>query len=142
MATTIFSQMIAGQISCHRVYENDRVFAVLDANPISKGHTLLIPKEAAATMMQLAAESAAALGRVLPRWCRAFLQATGAPALPILQNNGAEAHQAIPHVHLHLIPKYADGARLLIPWQTMTLTEKTAGELVAALHHCLSLSAD
>src|ERR1051325_8511465 len=132
MTTTIFSQMIAGEIPCHRVYEDDRVFAFLDANPISKGRVLLIPKEAAETITQLSDESAAALGRVLPRLSRALLQATGASALHILQNNGPEAHQAIPYVHLHLIPKYDDGAGLLIPWQTMTLNEEKAAKLATA----------
>ena len=133
MPETIFSQMIAGHIPCHKVYEDDQVFAFLDANPISKGHTVLIPKKAVATMMELSDASAAALGRVLPRLSRALLQVTGASALHILQNNGAEAHQAIEHVHFHLIPKYADGAGLVIPWQTLALNDETAAELSAAL---------
>jgi len=53
--------------------------------------------------------------------------------LHILQNNRPEAHQAIPHVHLHLIPKYADGAGLVIPWQTLTLNDEKAGELATAI---------
>ena len=48
MAETIFSKIIRGEIPCHKVYEDDKVFAFLDINPLSKGHTLVIPKEAAA----------------------------------------------------------------------------------------------
>jgi diadenosine tetraphosphate (Ap4A) HIT family hydrolase len=58
--------------------------------------------------------------------------------LHVLLNNGPEAHQAIPHVHLHLIPKYADGAGLLIPWQTLTLDEEKAGELATTIRRHLA----
>jgi diadenosine tetraphosphate (Ap4A) HIT family hydrolase len=58
---------------------------------------------------------------VLPRISRAILQATGAQAFNLLQNNGATAHQAVMHVHFHIIPKYADGSGLGIGWPTRTL---------------------
>ena len=71
MTETIFGRIIAGSIPCHKVYEDAQVLAFLDIAPLSRGHTLVIPKEAAATLDQLSDESAAALGRVLPRICRA-----------------------------------------------------------------------
>ena len=55
----------------------------------------MIPKEAVATLDQLSDDSAAAIGRVLPRIARAILRATGAGAFNVLQNNGADAHQAV-----------------------------------------------
>src|SRR5690606_18559756 len=64
---TIFQRIIAGEIPCHKVYEDDLVFAFLDINPLSRGHTLVIPKEAKATLDQLSGESAAAIGRALPK---------------------------------------------------------------------------
>lgn len=134
---TIFSQIIAGKVPAHRVYEDEHVVAFLDANPISKGHVLLVPKEPAATIDQLSDESAAALGRVLPRLARALLKATGTQEFNILQNNGAAAHQAIPHVHFHLIPKYPDGAGLLITWQSLPLNEEKGKELAIAIRRYL-----
>src|SRR3954463_12731813 len=110
MAQTIFSKIIAGEIPCHRVYEDDKVLAFLDVNPLSKGHVLVIPKEPAETLDQLSDDSSAAIGRVLPRLSRAVLAATGATAFNILQNNTALAHQAVFHVHFHIIPKFEDGA--------------------------------
>lgn len=107
---TIFDKIIAGEIPCHRVYEDDHVLAFLDVAPLSRGHTLVIPKERAAQMDQLSDESAAALGRVLPRICRAVLKATGTKAYNLLQNNGADAHQAVMHLHVHVIPRYPDKA--------------------------------
>lgn len=112
---TIFSKIIKGEIPSHKIYEDDKVFAFLDIGPLSKGHTLVIPKEAVATLDQLSDESAAAIGRVLPRLCRAVMKATGAKDFNILQNNGAAAHQVVMHVHFHIIPKLND-AGLGIDW--------------------------
>ena len=63
---TIFDKILAGDIPCHRVYEDEHVLAFLDIGPLSRGHLLVIPKERAAHMHQLSDDSAAALGRVLP----------------------------------------------------------------------------
>ena len=133
MADTIFSKIIAGEIPCHRVYEDEQVLAFLDVNPLSKGHTLLIPKEPAVTLDQLSDESAAAIGRVLPRLSRAVLRATGATAFNILQNNGVGAHQAVMHVHFHIIPKYADGAGLGIGWPARQLGTDEGKQLAATI---------
>ena len=132
MADTIFAKIIRGEIPCHRVYEDDQVLAFLDVNPISRGHTLIIPKEAAATIDALSDESSAAIGRVLPRIARAVLKATGARAYNVLQNNGAEAHQAVFHVHFHVIPKYDDGTGLGIGWKSSKLGDDGAA-LAAAI---------
>ena len=120
MSETIFAKIIRGEIPCHKVYEDEKVLAFLDVGPLSKGHTLVIPKEAVATLDQLSDESAAALGRVLPRLSRAVLKVTGATAYNVLQNNGAAAHQAVSHVHFHIIPKFA-GSGLGIDWPAGTL---------------------
>ncbi|HYL00223.1 MAG TPA: HIT domain-containing protein, partial [Steroidobacteraceae bacterium] len=66
MADTVFGKIIRGQIPCHKVYEDEAVLAFLDINPLSTGHTLVIPKESAESMDRLSDEAAAALGRVLP----------------------------------------------------------------------------
>lgn len=116
--STIFSKIIAGQIPCHKVYEDQHVLAFLDINPLSPGHTLVIPKEAKATLGELSDDSAAAIGRVLPRLCRAVMRATGASEYNILQNNGPGAHQVVMHVHFHIIPKPADGRGLGIGWKS------------------------
>jgi histidine triad (HIT) family protein len=133
MADTIFSKIIAGEIPCHRVYEDDKVLAFLDINPLSKGHTLIIPKEPVVMLDQLSDESAAAVGRVLPRIARAVLRTTGATAYNVLQNNGVGAHQAVMHVHFHIIPKYADGSGLGIGWPARQLNAEEGEQLAAAI---------
>jgi histidine triad (HIT) family protein len=122
MAETVFSKILRGEIPCHRVYEDEHVLAFLDVNPIARGHTLVIPREPAETLDQLSADAAAAIGRVLPRVARAVLAATGAHAFNVLQNNGALAHQAVFHVHFHIIPRYDDGSGLGIGWNATKLT--------------------
>lgn len=123
MAETIFSKILRGEIPCHRVYEDADVLAFLDINPVARGHILVIPREPAETLDQLSPEAAAAIGRVLPRIARAVLTATGATAFNVLQNNGAEAHQAVNHVHFHIIPKHADGSGLGIGWAAGQLAD-------------------
>jgi histidine triad (HIT) family protein len=132
MSDTIFGKIIRGEIPCHKVYEDDEVFAFLDAFPLSRGHTLVIPKEAVATLDKLSEESAAAVGRVLPRLCRAVLKATGATAYNVLQNNGALAHQAVFHVHFHIIPKVGETG-LGIDWPAGKLDPAVGADLAKAI---------
>lgn len=135
--STIFDKILAGEIPCHRVYEDDRVLAFLDVGPLSKGHTLVIPKEAKAQLHELSEESAAAIGRVLPRLCRAVLAATGASAYNVLQNNGVQAHQAVEHVHFHIIPRHG-GRGLGIGWDAGSLDGDTAKELAQKIQAALA----
>lgn len=133
MAETVFAKILRGEIPCHRVYEDDHVLAFLDVNPLSKGHTLVIPKEPAETLDQLSDDASAAIGRVLPRLARAVMAATGATAFNVLQNNGAEAHQAVFHVHFHIIPKLPDGSGLGIDWHATKLADgATLAQAIAA----------
>jgi histidine triad (HIT) family protein len=122
---TIFDKILDGEIPCHRVYEDEHVLAFLDIGPLSRGHTLVIPKERRAFLHELSDDSAAAIGRALPRIARGVMKATGASAYNVLQNNGAEAHQAVFHVHFHIIPR--DGADGLgVSWKPKQLADGEA----------------
>jgi histidine triad (HIT) family protein len=92
----------------------------------------VIPKEPAATLDQLGDDAAAAVGRALPRICRAVKAATGCTDFNILQNNGAAAHQAVFHVHFHIIPKF-EGAGLGIHWPAGKLDPAAGAELAKAI---------
>ena len=135
--TTIFDKIIDGEIPCHRVYEDDHVLAFLDIGPLSDGHTLVIPKQRVTHLHELSDDAAAALGRALPRLCRAVMEATGASAYNILQNNGRAAHQEVMHVHFHIIPRYVD-AGLGITWKAGSLDDTRAGTLVSAMQQALA----
>jgi histidine triad (HIT) family protein len=138
-ATTVFDRILAGEIPCYRVYEDDHVLAFLDIAPLSDGHTLVVPKERKACLHELSDDAAAALGRVLPRLCRAVVAATGATAYNVLQNNGASAHQAVMHVHFHIIPK--TGAKGLgVGWNPGRLAGDRAEELLDGMRAALEAS--
>ena len=138
MADTVFSKIVHGEIPCHKVYEDDKVLAFLDINPLSHGHTLVVPKEAAETLDRLSDESAAALGRVLPRLCRAVVAVTGIKEYNVLENNGTAAHQAIAHVHFHVIPKPNAREGLGIGWPLRALDRETGSAMAAKIAAAIS----
>jgi histidine triad (HIT) family protein len=134
---TVFDRILAGEIPCYRVYEDEHVLAFLDIGPLSPGHTLVIPKERKAYLHELSEASAAALGRVLPRLCRAVLAATGASDYNVLQNNGTRAHQVVMHVHFHIIPRHGqDGLGIL--WPAGKLAAADAEAVLAKLRQALA----
>jgi histidine triad (HIT) family protein len=132
--TTLFEQIINGDIPCYKVYEDEYVLAFLDVAPLSNGHTLVIPKEPVAHLHELSEQSGAALGSALVKVTAAVVAATGATAYNILQNNGEEAHQAVNHVHFHIIPKF-DNKGLALKWNPEELVdgETLAGEIATHL---------
>ena len=134
---TVFDKILSGEIPCHRVYEDQHLLAFLDIGPLSRGHILVIPKERTAFLHELSDGTAAAIGRVLPRLCRAMLKATGAKAYNILQNNGTDAHQVVMHVHFHIIPKMGETG-LGINWRPTSLPGDDAAVLLDALHEALA----
>ena len=118
---TIFSKIVDGDIPCHKVYEDEFVLAFLDVSPLSKGHTLVIPKQCVAFLHELSDESAAALGLALVKISKAIMKATGATAYNVLQNNGEIAHQAVFHVHFHIIPTFTMDDGLELGWTPQEL---------------------
>ncbi|MAE63562.1 MAG: diadenosine tetraphosphate hydrolase [Phycisphaeraceae bacterium] len=128
----IFCRIVSGTIPCHRLYEDEDVLGFLDVGPVSRGHALIIPKGHWATLDQVPADVAAAAMRVAPRLSRAIMNATGAEAWNVLQNNGKLAHQAVDHVHFHIIPRTSD-AGLEIGWPSGSLGDEDAAALVAAI---------
>ena len=131
MPETIFDKILRGEIPSHKLYEDEHVLAFLDIAPLSFGHALVIPKERARTLDLLSDEAGAALGRVLPRLCRALKKLTGVHAFNVLENNEPLAHQAVFHVHFHIIPKPDDGSGLGLRWNSGKLDHTRAAELAA-----------
>lgn len=126
--STVFDRILSGDLPCHKVYEDEQVLAFLDAGPLAPGHTLVIPRERARYLHELSMESSSAVGRVLPTIARAVCEVTGASAYNVLQNNGASAHQAVFHVHFHVIPKIGDRG-LGIGWQPGSLDDGEGADL-------------
>lgn len=104
----IFCKIAAGEIPCHKIYEDEAVLAFLDIGPVSKGHTLVIPKEHFTTLDECPAELLAKVIACVGNIATAVVDAAGAQAYNVLCNNGRAAGQLVEHVHFHLIPRNAD----------------------------------
>ena len=126
--STIFSLILSGEIPSHKVYEDDFVYAFLDINPLSRGHTLVIPKENSPTMDTLSVSAASFLGSVLPKICRAIMKATDAKDYNIIQKNGESAGQTVPHLHFHIIPRYSDSIHSFL-WNPNPIDHSDATKL-------------
>jgi len=111
MASCIFCRIVAGEIPSSKVYEDDRVLAFMDINPVASGHTLVIPKTHAADIGALLPEDLTALALALGRIAPAVMKAVQAEGYNVLNNRGAAAGQAVEHVHFHVIPRKAGDGR-------------------------------
>ena len=109
---TIFTEIIEGKRPGFIIFEDDNHMAILDKYPIDTGHSLVLPKIPYEKITEMPKNEVAELFSLIPEIANAILKATGAVAFSIAQNNGKEAKQIIPHVHVHIIPRYADKATL------------------------------
>jgi histidine triad (HIT) family protein len=100
----IFARILRGELPAIKVYEDDQVLAFMDIMPQADGHTLVIPKTPAETLLDLPAESAAYTIQVVQKIARAIETALDAKGIVLMQLSGAAAGQTVPHVHFHLIP--------------------------------------
>lgn len=115
----IFCKIVAGEIPCHRVAETARALAFMDINPLARGHVLVILKQHAARLHEADVECVADVGRMLATVSRAVAGENGMTEYNILQNNGPMAHQEVPHVHFHIIPKRDKTTGLHMEWNSM-----------------------
>ena len=136
MEDCLFCKIRDGELTCHKVYEDNLIIAFLDIQPLTRGHTLVVPKEHASSMDQLSSDSAAALGKALPIVSSAVLKATGAIAYNLIQNNGSEAGMSIAHVHVHIIPRFPDSTHSFL-WPYGTIDHEDANSLAENIRNLL-----
>ena len=105
---TIFTEIIQGRESGYIIYEDEKHVVILDKYPIDYGHSLVITRHPYEKITDMPKDEVAELFSLVPKVASAILEATGAVAFSIAQNNGKEAKQIIPHVHVHIIPRYAN----------------------------------
>ena len=106
MTECIFCDMIHGKLSSHMIYDDDDCLAILDKYPIDNGHSLIITRQHYEKITDMSIDDVSRLFSKVPKIINAIIKATGADAFSIAQNNGKSAKQIIPHVHIHLIPRY------------------------------------
>ena len=135
----IFCKIVRGELPSFKVYEDDRVFAFEDINPVSKGHTLVIPKNHAQDLWEITSEDLAALHIASQKIIRAIKIALDPVGVACVQLNGRGVNQVVMHYHLHLVPRSGGEPELpLTSWELrqgdMEVIEKTAEKIAAAIH--------
>jgi histidine triad (HIT) family protein len=100
----IFARILRGELPAIKVYEDDQVLAFMDIMPQADGHTLVIPKTPAITLLDLAPETAAYTIQVVQKIAKAIEKGLGIEGIVLMQLSGAAAGQTVPHVHFHLVP--------------------------------------
>ena len=104
--TCIFCDILDGKRDAHIVYEDEEHIAFLDKYPIDDGHTLVIPKKHYERITDMNSDDVGKIFSLVPKIAKGVLSGAGADAFSLAQNNGKAAKQIIPHVNIHIIPRY------------------------------------
>ncbi len=138
MSDCVFCKIVKGEIPCFKVYEDEKLLAFADINPISKGHVLIIPKRHFENMWEATEEELLAVMRLAKKLIHAIKDAINPDGVAVLQLNGKAVNQVVMHYHFHLIPRSEDEGKLsmteweLIPGNMDEIKEVT-GKIVAAI---------
>jgi histidine triad (HIT) family protein len=138
MQDCIFCKIVKGEIPCVKVCEDERVLVFADINPISQGHTLIIPKAHAENIWEIDAEDLAAIHRASKQVAAGIKAALDPLGVACLQLNGRGVNQVVMHYHLHLIPRLPGGPELtMTEWELkpgdMDVIKETAAKIAAAI---------
>ena len=138
MEDCIFCKIIKGEIPCFKVYEDDKVLAFEDINPISEGHTLVIPKGHAPNLWEIPEQALTAVSLASKKIIHAIKEVLNPTGVACLQLNGSGANQVVMHYHLHLIPRAGGDPELPVTsWEIkqgdMDVIKQTAERIAAAI---------
>lgn len=129
----IFCKIAAGEIPSATLYEDDDFRVILDIEPASKGHALILPKEHYANLYELDDAVAAKALVLAKKMITKLTDILGCDGYNIVQNNGAEAGQSVFHFHMHLIPRYK-GDTVDIKWKLGKLTDQDKEEILSKIN--------
>ena len=139
MEDCIICKIIKGEIPCFKVYEEDKVLAFEDINPISDGHTLVIPKRHFENLWEISGDDLKAIHLASQKIGRAIKEALQATGVAVLQLNGRGVNQTVMHYHLHLIPRTSGSPELPVTaWEElkpgdMEVLKQTAEKITSAV---------
>lgn len=108
MNDCIFCKIVKGEIHSYKIYEDDYVYAFLDINPVSRGHTLVVPKEHYADILEIPEDLLSKVNIVVKKLSSMIKERLECDGINILQNNGSCAGQTVLHYHVHIQPVYVD----------------------------------
>lgn len=114
--STVFERLLRGEIPCAKVYEDEYVFAFMDAGQVNDGHVIVATRAPRETLLDCSEEEAAALMRAARRIALAVQAAFAPQGITVLQANRPAGWQTVPHLHLHVLPRHeGDGVELVWP---------------------------
>jgi histidine triad (HIT) family protein len=111
----VFCKIVAGQMPCFKLLEDDNALAIMDIYPANDGHCLVLTKEHYPTLFDISDEAFAAVSRSIIRVARAVNQALSPVGLNLIQANGPGAQQSVRHFHVHVLPRKL-GDQLKLNW--------------------------
>jgi len=125
----IFCKIVAGEIPSISVYEDALALAVMDISPLSRGHLLVIPREHFGSILEIDPELYGHLCSVICKLSKAVQSAIGPDGMNVLQLNGRAANQLVPHLHIHLVPRWTGDGLRISDWDS---APGNSAEIVAA----------
>ncbi len=112
----MFCGVVAGALPAHVVHEDARTLAFLDLRPACRGHTLVVPKAHVEHLWDADAETAAAVMRTAHEVAALLRDRLHPDGLTLRQNTGEASGQVVPHLHLHLVPRWHGDGTIGWPW--------------------------
>ena len=103
----IFCRIIEKSIPNAIIYENEKYLAFMDKYPINHGHSLLVPKQHFENILEMPASMVGEMYSIVPQLAKAILNVINSDGFNVNQNNGKSANQIVPHVHVHIVPRYS-----------------------------------
>jgi len=128
MAECLFCKIAKGEIPAKIIYDSTDVMAFLDIKPANPGHVIVIPKEHYQILPQLPEELNSSLFQLVKIITHAQIEALGAQGVNVIQNNGAIAGQFVPHLFIHIIPRFKDD-KVVVSWEPNELKEEQFEEI-------------
>jgi histidine triad (HIT) family protein len=129
----VFCRIVEGELAAEVLLRDERTLAVLDAQPLVEGHTLVIPRAHVARIEDLEPDDARTLFAAVTRLAAVVRVATGAAGTTIGINNGPATGQTIPHVHVHLVPRRPDDGGGSIHSIVRVPTRRSTAEIAAEI---------
>ncbi len=113
---TIFEKLLSGELPCAKVYEDDLVFAFMDAGQVNDGHVIVASKKPYETILDIDEETTQRLFLVAKRIAHVVQDVFKAEGITLLQANKDAGWQSVPHIHVHVLPRHKnDGVELVWP---------------------------
>ncbi|UPM53498.1 HIT family protein [Gottfriedia acidiceleris] len=136
-ANCIFCKIVEGSIPASKVYEDDDILAFLDLSQVTKGHTLVIPKDHVENIFEMSEETASTYFRKVPQIANAMKETFNVQGVNILNNSGEVSGQTVFHYHMHILPRYGNNDGFDVKWHSNQnqYTNETLQEIAKSIEN-------